>query len=233
VLYLLFNEGYAPTAGTGGLRRDLSAEAIRLARLLHALLPDQAEAAALLALLLLQDSRREARFDERGDLVTLEDQDRGRWDAAAIAQGVALAEAALRHGGAGFYALQAAIAALHAQSARASDTDWREIAALYTLLHRLYPSPVVALNRAAAVGMAEGPERGLALIAALEAEGLLEGYHLLAAAKADLLRRLGRAGEAATAYAQALAQAGSEVERRYLRRRLRELGGPSGGGSGP
>ena len=233
VLYLLFNEGYAPTAGTGGLRRDLSAEAIRLARLLHALLPDQAEAAALLALLLLQDSRREARFDERGDLVTLEDQDRERWDAAAIAQGVALAEAALRRGGAGFYALQAAIAALHAQSARASDTDWREIAALYTLLHRLYPSPVVALNRAAAVGMAEGPERGLALIAALEAEGLLEGYHLLAAAKADLLRRLGRAGEAATAYAQALAQAGSEVERRYLRRRLRELGGPSGGGSGP
>jgi RNA polymerase sigma-70 factor, ECF subfamily len=226
VLYLLFNEGYAPTAGDGGLRRELSAEAIRLARLVHALLPAQAEAAALLALLLLHDSRREARFDAAGDLVTLEEQDRGRWDAAAIAEGVALAEAALRQGGAGGYALQAAIAALHAQAARAQDTDWRQIAILYTLLQRLHPSPVIALNRAAAVGMADGPERGLALIAEIEAAGALSGYHLLPAAKADLLRRLGRRGEAAAAYTRALEDAASAVERRYLERRRREMEAP-------
>jgi len=196
-------------------------------------MPDEREVRGLLALILLTDARRETRVGPDGRMLLLEEQDRSRWDLAAIEEGTQLVVSALRRGQPGRFALQAAIAALHAQSARASDTDWREIAALYTLLHRLYPSPVVALNRAAAVGMAEGPERGLALIAALEAEGLLEGYHLLAAAKADLLRRLGRAGEAATAYAQALAQAGSEVERRYLRRRLRELGGPSGGGSGP
>lgn len=226
VLYLLFNEGYAPTAGDEGLRRDLSGEAIRLARLVHALLPGQPEAAALLALLLLHDSRRDARFDARGDLVTLEEQDRSRWDAAQIAEGAGLAESALRQGGAGAYALQAAIAALHAQAARAEDTDWRQIAILYTLLQRLHPSPVVALNRAAAVGMAEGPESGLRLIAEIEAAGTLSGYHLLPAARADLLRRLGRRSEAAASYAQALAAAGSAVERRYLERRRREMEGP-------
>jgi len=226
VLYLLFNEGYAPTAGDGGLRRELSAEAIRLARLVHTLLPGQAEAAALLGLLLLHDSRREARFDAAGDLVTLEEQDRTRWDAAQIAEGAALAEAALRQGGAGSYALQAAIAALHGQAPRAADTDWRQIAILYTLLQRFHPSPVIALNRAAAVGMAEGPERGLALIAEIEAAGVLSGYHLLPAARADLLRRLGRRGEAAAAYAQALEDATSAVERRYLERRRREMEAP-------
>jgi RNA polymerase sigma-70 factor, ECF subfamily len=223
VVYLLFNEGYAPTSGEGPLRRDLSAEAIRLGRLLRALLPRETEAAALLALMLLQDSRRDARFDGRGDLVTLEEQDRARWDAAQIAEGTALAEAALRQGGGGFYALQAAIAAVHAQARRAADTDWRQIAILYALLMRLHPSPVVALNHAAAVAMADGPERGLALLRELERDGRLEGYYLLPAARADLLRRLGRRGEAAAAYQEALGGVANDSERRYLQRRLREV----------
>jgi RNA polymerase sigma-70 factor (ECF subfamily) len=223
VLYLMFTEGYAPTSGGGQVRADLCAEAIRLARLLAALLPAEAEVPALLALLLLQDSRQAARFDAQGDLVTLEEQDRTRWDAARIAEGAALAEAALRRGGAGFYAIQAAIAALHAQAARAADTDWRQIAILYAVLLRRHPSPVVALNRAAAVGMADGPEQGLRLIAEIEAGGALEGYHLLPAAKADLLRRLGRRAEAADAYDAALALSPSDAERRYLERRRREV----------
>jgi RNA polymerase sigma-70 factor, ECF subfamily len=223
VLYLMFTEGYAPTSGGGQVRADLCAEAIRLARLLAALLPAEAEAQALLALLLLQDSRQATRFDAQGDLVTLEEQDRTRWDQARIAEGAALAEAALRRGGAGFYAIQAAIAALHAQAARAADTDWRQIAILYAVLLRRHPSPVVALNRAAAVGMADGPEHGLRLIAEIEAGGALEGYHLLPAAKADLLRRLGRRAEAADAYDAALALAQSDAERRYLERRRREI----------
>jgi RNA polymerase sigma-70 factor, ECF subfamily len=224
VLYLLFTEGYAPTSGGGQVRADLCAEAIRLARLLTALLPGEAEASALLGLLLLQDSRQETRFDAQGDLVTLDEQDRTRWDAARIAEGVLLAEAALRRGGAGFYAIQAAIAALHAQAARAEDTDWRQIAILYAVLLRLHPSPVVALNRAAAVGMADGPEQGLRLLAEIEAGGALDGYHLLPAARADLLRRLGRRDEAAAAYDAARALAQSDVERRYLERRRREVG---------
>ncbi|MET0554350.1 MAG: DUF6596 domain-containing protein [Vicinamibacteria bacterium] len=223
VLYLLFNEGYAPTSGGGRVRADLCAEAIRLARLLAALLPGEAEAAALLGLLLLQDSRQETRFDARGDLVTLDEQDRTRWSPARIAEGASLAEAALRRGGAGFYAIQAAIAAVHAQAARAADTDWRQIAILYAVLLRLHPSPVVALNRAAAVGMADGPEHGLRLLAEVEAGGALEGYHLLPAAKADLLRRLGHRAEAAAAYDAALALSPSDVERRYLERRKREV----------
>jgi RNA polymerase sigma-70 factor, ECF subfamily len=226
VLYLLFNEGYAPTSGDGQVRADLCAEAIRLARLLAVLLPAEAEAAALLGLLLLQDSRRQARFDGRGDLVTLDEQDRTRWDAARISEGAGLAEAALRRGGAGFYAIQAAIAAVHAQAARAADTDWRQIAILYAVLMRLHPSPVVALNRAAAVGMADGPEQGLRLLAEIEAGGALAGYHLLPAARADLLRRLGRLAEAAAAYDAALALSPSDAERRYLERRRREVVGP-------
>jgi RNA polymerase sigma-70 factor, ECF subfamily len=232
VLYLLFNEGYAPTSGGGQVRADLCAEAVRLARLLTTLLPGAAEAGALLALLLLQGSRQRARFDARGDLVTLEEQDRALWDRAAIAEGAALAEAALRQGGAGFYAIQAAIAALHAQAPRAADTDWRQVAILYAVLLRLHPSPVVALNRAAAVGMADGPREGLRLLAEVEAGGALEGYHLLPAAKADLLRRLGRGAEAAAAYDAALALAQSDAERRYLERRRREVAeGISGNGT--
>jgi RNA polymerase sigma-70 factor, ECF subfamily len=227
VLYLMFTEGYAPTSGPGQVRADLCAEAIRLARLLAALLPSEAEAQGLLGLLLVQDSRQATRFDGQGDLVTLEEQDRTRWDAARGAEGAALAEAALRRGGAGFYAIQAAIAALHAQAARAADTDWRQIAILYALLLRRHPSPVIALNHAAAVGMAEGPEAGLRLIAQIEAGGALGGYHLLPAARADLLRRLGRSAEAAAAYDAALALGPSEAERRYLERRRREVGSRS------
>ncbi len=225
VVYLVFNEGYAPTAGSGTPRRELCEEAIRLARLMHALLPGELEAAGLLALLLLQDARRAARFDAAGDLVTLEAQDRALWDREEIEEGGRLAERALRSGGAGFYGIQAAIAALHGQAERASDTDWRQIAILYALLLRRHPSPVIALNHAAAVAMAHGPERGLALLESLERTGALEGFHLLPAARADLLRRLGRTEEAAAAYREALRTVGNDAERRYLERRLRETSG--------
>jgi RNA polymerase sigma-70 factor (ECF subfamily) len=223
VVYLVFNEGYAATSGDALVRRDLCREAIRLGRLLGALFPDASEVAGLLALMLLHDSRRAARLDESGDLVTLEDQDRSRWDRGQMAEGRALAEAALRRGGAGFYALQAAIAALHAQAARAAETDWPQIAALYALLLRLHPSPVVALNHAAAVAMGERLDRGLRLIEQLEAGGELQSYHLLPAAKADILRRLGRRAEAAAAYERALELVTLDAERRYLQRRLREV----------
>jgi RNA polymerase sigma-70 factor (ECF subfamily) len=223
VVYLVFNEGYAATSGDALVRRELCHEAIRLGRLLRTLFPDASEAAGLLALMLLHDSRRAARLDARGDLVTLEDQDRSQWDRGQIAEGRALAEAALRRGGAGFYALQAAIAALHAQAVRAGETDWPQIAALYTLLLRLHPSPVVALNHAAAVAMGERLDRGLRLIEQLEAGGELQSYHLLPAAKADILRRLGRRAEAAAAYERALQLVTHDAERRYLERRLREV----------
>jgi RNA polymerase sigma-70 factor (ECF subfamily) len=225
VVYLLFTEGYAPTAGEARLRQELCEEALRLGRVLRELMPRHPEVKALLALMLLQDSRRDARFDAAGDLVTLEEQDRARWDREEIAEGAALAEAALREGGAGFYALQAAIASMHAQSPSAVATDWQQIAILYAMLLRLHPSPVVGLNRAAAVGMARGPEAGLRLLDELARGGKLSGYHLLPAARADLLRRLGRNAEAAAAYAEALRLTRNLSERRYLERRWHEVGG--------
>ena len=223
VVYLVFNEGYAATSGDALVRRELCAEAIRLGRLLRGLLPASGEVAGLLGLILLHDSRRTARLDARGDVITLEEQDRALWDRAQIAEGQALAEQALRRSGGGFYALQAAIAALHAQALRPEQTDWPQIAALYALMLRLHPSPVVALNHAAAVAMGERLDRGLRLIEELEKTGELDGYHLLPAAKADILRRLGRTAEAARAYERALVLVTQPAERRYLERRLREV----------
>jgi RNA polymerase sigma-70 factor (ECF subfamily) len=216
VIYLVFTEGYAATAGDDLVRRELCAEAIRLARLLHDLLPDRAESAALLALLLLHDSRRATRITPAGDLVLLEEQDRARWDHTQIAEGLGLLERALRRGPAGPYALQAAIAAVHARAARPVDTDWRQITALYALLLLRFPSPVVALNHAVAVAMSEGPETGLRLLDSLAARGELRSYHLLPAARAALLRRLGRITEAAADYDDALALVTNAAERRFL-----------------
>ena len=226
VLYLLFNEGYSATAGTDMLRPDLCAEAIRMARLLARLMPGEPEALGLLALMLLQDSRRGARVDASGELVTLEDQDRARWDRAEIDEGRTVLQAAAHADSeAGPYQLQAAIAACHAGAARAADTDWRAIAALYSRLGRLTPSPVIELNRAVAVGMADGPAAGLRLVDDLAATGALDRYHLLPATRADLLRRLGRKEQAAQAYREAHALAGTDAERRYLARRLAEVAG--------
>jgi RNA polymerase sigma-70 factor, ECF subfamily len=224
VLYLLFNEGYSATAGADLIRQNLSAEAIRLARVLDRLMPDEPEAAGLLALMLMHDARRAARLDADGEIVTLEDQDRGRWDAAEVSEGVSVLDAALRRGRPGPYQVQAAIAACHVTAARAADTDWAQIARLYGQLAQFLPTPVVELNRAVAVGMAEGPEAGLALTGELEASGKLVGYHLLPATKADMYRRLGRTDEAAACYREALGLAGTEVERSYLSRRLDETG---------
>ena len=226
-LYLIFNEGYSATAGDALVRRDLSAEAIRLARLVVELLPEALEARGLLALMLLTDSRRDARVDGRGDLVLLEDQDRRLWDHAAIAEGLALLPAALSGPAPGPYAVEAAISALHARAATPAATDWRQIAALYGTLLRLRSSPVVALNRAVAVAMSAGPEAGLPLVEELERSGALAGYHLLPAAKADLLRRLGRHDEAAACYREALALAGNASERRFLSSRLEEAAAAS------
>jgi RNA polymerase sigma-70 factor, ECF subfamily len=223
VLYLLFNEGYSASSGDEVVRADLCAEAIRLARLLTRLMPAEPEAGGLLALMLLQDSRRSARTGGDGELVTLEDQDRGRWDRAEIAAGQQVLQESLRAGQPGPYQLQAAIAACHASAARAADTDWQMIARLYGQLAQVAPSPVVELNQAVAVGMADGPAAGLARLDALAAGGLLAGYHLLPAARADLLRRLGRQAEAADSYAAALGLAGTGAERRYLSRRLAEV----------
>jgi RNA polymerase sigma-70 factor, ECF subfamily len=227
VVYLLFNEGYAASGGADPVRQELCDEAIHLARALARLLPDEPEVLGLLALMLLQDSRRAARQDRAGELVALEDQDRSRWDHAAITEGVDLLEAALRRGRAGPYQLQAAIAACHATATDAADTDWAQIAALYTRLARLVPSPVVELNRAVAVAMADGPAAGLRLVQALEASGRLAGYPRLPATRADLLWRLGRHREAAASYREALRLARTDAECRYLARRLDEVSGPT------
>ena len=223
VIYLVFNEGYTATRGEVLLRTDLCAEAVRLGRLVRTLLTPRvpAEATALLALMLLQDARRDARVDEAGDLVILEEQDRSRWNRQQIAEALPLVEEALQ-GGPGPFALQAAIAAVHCRAARAEDTDWRQIVQLYDFLLRVQPSPIVSLNRAVAVAMAEGPRPALEIIDVLAA-GDLADYHLLHAARADLLRRSGSLGEAAKSYERALALVTNDRERRFLQRRLREV----------
>ncbi len=222
VIYLIFNEGYAAAAGEGLLRPALAGEAIRLGRLLASLLPSEPEVAGLLALMLLHHARRDARLDASGDLVVLEEQDRSLWHADEVAEGTAIIDAALARGRAGPYQVQAAIAALHMGAEAPEATDWPQIAALYSVLGRMQPTPIVRLNHAVALAMAEGPAVGLAIIEAIDASGDLEGYHLVKAARADLLRRLGRAGEAAVAYQTALDLCTNEVERRYLQRRLGE-----------
>jgi RNA polymerase sigma-70 factor, ECF subfamily len=223
VVYLVFNEGYAATGGDALVRRELCNEAIRIGRLLETLMPERAEPIALVALMLLHDARRDTRTDAAGDLVLLEEQDRTRWDQAAIAAGLERVERALKLGGPSPYAIQAAIAALHAQAPRAEDTDWRQIALLYAELVRLAPTPVVRLNRAVAVAMHEGPERGLALLGELADEPDLASHHLFYAARADLARRLGRREEARRDYARALELCRAAAERRYLEKRLGEV----------
>ncbi|WP_037271447.1 RNA polymerase sigma factor [Kibdelosporangium aridum] len=218
VLYLLFNHGYS--------EYSLVDEAIRLSRLLVALMPSEPEAGGLLALMLFHNSRRATRLDAAGDLVTLEDQDRSRWDQDAIAEGVAVLDTALEHGNTGPYQLQAAIAACHATARQASDTDWPRIAMLYEAMLRLNPSPVISLNHAVAVAMAFGPAEGLTLLEPLQHKGKLADYHLLPATRADFLRRLGRTDEAAQAYREALALAPTDAERRFLTRRLTDLDHP-------
>jgi RNA polymerase sigma-70 factor, ECF subfamily len=225
VVYLVFNEGYTASYGARLMRHELCEQAIRLGRMLVELLPARAEPKGLLALMLLHDSRRETRLDGSGEIVLLEDQDRTRWDRAQIDEGAELVEAALREGSRppGSYALQAAIAALHAQARTAAATDWTQIAALYGVLVRVHPSPVVELNRAVAVAMSGEIEGGLALVDELDDHGELAGYHLLPVARAELLRRLGRPAEAAESYRRALELVSNEAERRHLERRLREI----------
>jgi RNA polymerase sigma-70 factor, ECF subfamily len=223
VIYLVFNEGYAASSGASLIRSDLSGEAIRLGRLLVELLPEP-EAIGLLALMLLHDSRRAARTSAAGDLVLLDEQDRALWDRTQISEGSALAQRALSSGGFGPYAVQAAIAAVHAEASDPSLTDWGQIVGLYDALMQVAPSPVVELNRAVAVAMRDGVHAGLALVDAILARGDLQDYHLAHAAQADLRRRLGRAGEARTSYERALALTRQEPERRFLQRRIDELG---------
>jgi RNA polymerase sigma-70 factor (ECF subfamily) len=227
-IYLVFSEGYAATRSGPLVRTDLTAEAIRLGRLLRTLMAPRspAEVTGLVALMLLHDARRDARLDEAGDLVILEKQDRRRWNRPQIAEALPLVEEAIR-GGPGSFALQAAIAALHCQARSAEDTDWPQIVRLYDLLQQVQPSPVVSLNRAVAVAMADGPRPALAIIDALAAAGELDNYYLLYAARADLLRRLGFSEDAAKSYQQALSLVTNDSERRFLERRLRELQPPA------
>jgi RNA polymerase sigma-70 factor (ECF subfamily) len=222
VVYLVFNEGYSASAGASVTRHDLSAEAIRLGQLVVELLPEP-EAIGLLALMLLHESRRDSRSSPEGDLVLLADQDRSRWDRARIAEGSALVQRALASRRFGPYTLQAAIAAVHAEAPTAADTDWGQIVGLYEVLLRIEPSPVVELNRAAAVAMRDGPAAGLALVNAILARGDLAQYYLAHSARADLCRRLGRADDARASYRLALELTRQEPERRFLERRLREL----------
>jgi RNA polymerase sigma-70 factor (ECF subfamily) len=223
VLYLIFNEGYSASSGDNLIRRELCAEAIRLARTLVELMPDNPESMALLALMLLQDSRRDARSSPDGQLVTLEEQDRSLWRRDQIAEGIRLVERALGRRNVGPYQLQAAIAAVHAEAATAGETDWKQIAALYAILSTTQPSPVVSLNHAVAIAMSESLERGLALMDSLGSSGELDSYHLYHAARADLLRRMGRNREACESYHRGLALTTNAVELRYLRRRISEL----------
>lgn len=223
VIYLVFNEGYSASSGDAAVRHELTAEAIRLGRLLVELLPDP-EAVGLLALMLLHDSRRLARVDEAGELMLLEDQDRSRWDRAKIAEGLGLVEKAIASGEVGVYTIQAAISAVHARAADARDTDWGRIVSLYDLLLRAAPSPIAELNRAVAIAMRDGAEAGLSAVDRILERGELAGYHLAHAARADLCRRLGRTAEAREEYERALAMSTQAPERRFLERRLRELG---------
>jgi RNA polymerase sigma-70 factor (ECF subfamily) len=220
VVYLVFNEGYTATAGNELVRADLCLEGVRLARLLAELMPDEPEVLGLLALLLLTESRRNARTGSDGSIVLLPDQDRSQWDRALIADGQALVSACLRRNQPGPYQIQAAINAVHSDAATAADTDWPQILQLYDQLLSVAPTPVVALNRAVAVGEVDGPEQALVIIDALE----LDGYHLLHAARADLLARLGRSDEATAAYRRALALTSNDAERRFLEERIRSQG---------
>lgn len=224
VIYLIFNEGYSASSGESATRPDLTGEAIRLGRLLVDLLPD-AETLGLLALMLLHESRRSTRMDGAGNLLLLEHQDRSLWNREQITEGLALVKRALSSQRFGAYGIQAAIAAVHAESSDAAATDWEEIVGLYAVLHRLDPSPIVELNQAVAIAMRDGPLAGLDRIDALLARSALPGYHLIHAARADLLRRIGQLGEARAAYAKALEMTQQGAERRYLESRLRELGG--------
>jgi len=223
VVYLIFNEGYLASSGDALIRRELCAEAIRLGRVLCELQPGQAEAQALLGLMLLHDSRRDARVSTEGELVLLEEQDRSLWHAEQIREGTEIVELALRQGAAGMYAVQASIAALHANAKTAIETDWAQIVALYDVLLRTHASPVIEVNRAVAVAMARSVEEGLALLDEIEMREELEEFHLLPAARADLLRRLGRMADAAEAYRRALTLTTNDIERRFLMRRLGEI----------
>jgi RNA polymerase sigma-70 factor (ECF subfamily) len=231
VIYLVFNEGYAATRGAPLLRGDLCAEAIRLGRVVRSLMQPQPppEATALLALMLLHDARRDARVDDAGDLVVLEEQDRSLWNREQITEALPLVTDGLR-GGPGVFAVQAAIAAVHCRAARAKDTDWAQIVSLYDMLQQLQPSPIVQLNRAVAVAMVQGPRAGLELIDGLAASNDLEDYHLLHAARADFLRRMADFPEAEKSYQSALELTTNESERRYLQRRLKEVRGQGSGG---
>jgi RNA polymerase sigma-70 factor (ECF subfamily) len=227
VIYLIFNEGYSASSGDSLIRRELCVEAIRLARTLCELMADEAENLGLLALMLLHDSRRDARVNAAGELVPLEEQDRSLWDRERIREGLELVDRALRLARIGPYQLQAAIVALHAEAETAAETDWSQIAALYRILERMHPTPIVALNHAVAVALSDGLDVGLAMIDKLGSAEAMDSYHLYHAARADILRRLGRPRESAQAYRQALALTANAVERRYLTRRLAEAETPT------